>query len=83
MYISYADGAGPFDGTKGAVWKYNIATSAWTDITPVTGEDLYYGFGGLAVDYKKPGTIMVAALNAWWPEGVRRTKYTLYITKDQ
>ncbi|KAK6512412.1 hypothetical protein TWF481_001298 [Arthrobotrys musiformis] len=70
LYITYSDGPGPYDGTLGAVWKYNIASGAWTDITPVTGSDLYYGFGGFAVDIKKPGTIMVAALNSWWPEGL-------------
>ncbi|KAF3918304.1 hypothetical protein ABW21_db0205033 [Orbilia brochopaga] len=70
LYITYSDGAGPYDGTLGAVWKYNIAAGTWTDITPVTGSDLYFGFGGFAVDLKKPGTIMVAALNAWWPEGI-------------
>lgn len=31
--------------------------------------DLYFGFGGVAVDLQKPGTIMVAALNSWWPDG--------------
>ncbi|EPS38772.1 hypothetical protein H072_7465 [Dactylellina haptotyla CBS 200.50] len=70
LYITYSDGAGPYDGTLGAIWKYSITAGTWTDITPVTGSDLYYGFGGFAVDLKKPGTIMVAALNAWWPEGL-------------
>lgn len=40
-----------------------------TDITPVSGSDLYFGFGGVAVDLQKNGTIMVAALNSWWPDG--------------
>ncbi|KAG7099404.1 hypothetical protein E1B28_001257 [Marasmius oreades] len=69
LYISYSDGAGPYDGTSGAVYKYNIANSTWTNITPVSGSDLYFGFGGVAVDLQKPGTIMVAALNSWWPDG--------------
>ncbi|KAI0067706.1 Oligoxyloglucan reducing end-specific cellobiohydrolase [Artomyces pyxidatus] len=69
LYISYSDGAGPYDGTNGAVAKYNITSEVWTDITPVSGSDLYFGFGGLAVDLKTPGTIMVAALNSWWPDG--------------
>jgi xyloglucan-specific exo-beta-1,4-glucanase len=38
------------------------------NITPVSGGDLYFGFGGLAVDLQKPGTIMVATLNQWWPD---------------
>ena len=33
------------------------------------GTDGDFGFGGLTVDLKKPGTIMVAALNSWWPDG--------------
>jgi xyloglucan-specific exo-beta-1,4-glucanase len=69
LYVSYSNGAGPYDGTLGAVQKYNIATGVWTDITPASGSNLYFGFGGVAVDLQIPGTIMVAALNNWWPEG--------------
>ncbi|KAK0473162.1 hypothetical protein IW261DRAFT_1658654 [Armillaria novae-zelandiae] len=69
LYVSYSNGAGPYDGTLGSVYKYNISSSTWTDITPATGSDLYFGFGGLSVDLQKPGTLMVAALNSWWPDG--------------
>ncbi|KAL1748917.1 glycoside hydrolase family 74 protein [Schizophyllum fasciatum] len=69
LYISYSNGAGPYDGTSGAVYKYDIAAGNWTDITPVSGDDLSFGFGGVAVDIQAPGTILVAALNAWWPDG--------------
>ncbi|KAF8554021.1 Oligoxyloglucan reducing end-specific cellobiohydrolase [Imleria badia] len=48
---------------------YNIASGVWTDITPVSGSLLMFGFGGIAVDLQQPGTIMVAALNSWWPDG--------------
>ncbi|KAF8167921.1 hypothetical protein B0H34DRAFT_37727 [Crassisporium funariophilum] len=69
LYVSYSDGAGPYDGTLGTLQKYDITAGTWTDITPATGSDLYFGFGGVAVDLQKPGTIMVAALNSWWPDG--------------
>ncbi|KIJ46121.1 carbohydrate-binding module family 1 protein [Sphaerobolus stellatus SS14] len=69
LYVSYSNGAGPYDGTLGSLYKYNITSGVWTDITPVSGSDLYFGFGGVAVDLQKPGTIMVAALNSWWPDG--------------
>ncbi|KAI0348095.1 family 74 glycoside hydrolase [Trametopsis cervina] len=68
LYISTSDGAGPYDGTLGAVYKYNITSGTIKDITPVSGGDLYFGFGGLAVDLQKPGTLMVATLNSWWPD---------------
>lgn len=68
LYLSYSDGSGPYDGTRGAVWRYDIATGDWKDITPVSGSDLTYGFGGLSVDMKSPGTLIVASLNSWWPD---------------
>ncbi|KAK0617291.1 hypothetical protein B0T14DRAFT_538873 [Immersiella caudata] len=68
LYLTYSDGTGPFDGTLGAIYRYHIPTSTWRDITPVSGSDLYYGFGGLGVDIKNPGTLVVATLNSWWPD---------------
>ncbi|KAI0836287.1 glycoside hydrolase family 74 protein [Hypoxylon sp. FL0890] len=68
LYLTYSDGTGPYDGTKGGVYRYDIAASTWTDITPVAHSDLTYGFGGLGVDMQKPGTIVVASLNSWWPD---------------
>ncbi|KIO29296.1 glycoside hydrolase family 74 protein [Tulasnella calospora MUT 4182] len=73
LYVTFNNNAGPYDGTLGTVQKYNIATGVWTDITPkpsdYNGSDQYYGWGGFAVDSQKPGTIMVANLNSWWPDG--------------
>jgi len=76
LYVTYANGAGPYDGTLGSVYSYNITSGVWTAITPWT-DDLYFGFGGLAVDYLNPGTIMVATVNSWWPDGniFRTTDY--------
>ncbi|EAW13711.1 putative endoglucanase [Aspergillus clavatus NRRL 1] len=70
LYISYANGAGPYDGTNGTLHKYDIANKKWTDISPTPAASVSYGYGGLAVDLKVPGTIMVAALNSWWPDGI-------------
>ncbi|GKT91280.1 glycoside hydrolase family 74 protein [Colletotrichum tofieldiae] len=69
LYVSYSDGTGPYDGTSGAVWRYDITAGTWKDITPVApGPDLYHGFGGLSLDFQKPGTLIVATLNSWWPD---------------
>jgi xyloglucan-specific exo-beta-1,4-glucanase len=68
LYFSYSDGTGPYDGTLGSVWRYDISSGEWTDITPVTGSDLFFGFGGLALDMQNPGTLVVASLNSWWPD---------------
>ncbi len=69
LYISYSDGIGPYDGTNGALWRYDLGNSSWTNITPASGSNLYFGFGGIGLDMQKPGTLVVAALNSWWPNG--------------
>jgi xyloglucan-specific exo-beta-1,4-glucanase len=67
LYLTYSNGIGPYDGTDGAVWRYDLTTSTWTNITAVSGSNLNFGFGGLGVDMLKPGYLVVAALNIWWP----------------
>ncbi|KAH8664858.1 hypothetical protein BGZ61DRAFT_367211 [Ilyonectria robusta] len=66
LYISYSDGTGPYDGSAGAIYRYDIAAATWKNITPPG--DRYFGFGGLAVDLQVPGTLVVASLNSWYPD---------------
>ncbi len=69
LYLSYNNNAGPYDGSSGSVQKYDTASGAWTDITPPQSPlNGGYGFGGLSVDALNPDTIVVAALNQWWPD---------------
>lgn len=68
LYLTYSDGTGPYDGTSGAVYRYDLTAGAWKDITPVSGSNLNFGFGGLGLDMQKPGTLVVASLNSWWPD---------------
>lgn len=44
LYVSFANGAGPYDGTAGRVGKYLIANGTWSDITPpIAISDNSYG----------------------------------------
>ncbi len=72
LYIPYSDGVGPYDGTKGDLWKYDTATGAWTNISPIpsSSSDNYFGYGGIAVDAQHPNTLVVATLNSWWPDAL-------------
>jgi len=69
LYITYNSESGPFSGGTGSVYKVS-ANGTFTDITPawVAANNLSIGFGGLALDPQSPGTIMVAAMNLWWPD---------------
>lgn len=80
LYVTYSNFEGPYNGNVGDVWKFVPSTPAWTMISPVAGSqyptNLWWGYGGLAVDLQHPGTLVVAAVNSWWPDG------NLYRTTD-
>ncbi|MFF8291445.1 RICIN domain-containing protein [Streptomyces sp. NPDC016309] len=65
LYLTYTDALGPNGVTAGSVWKHTPADGAWKDVSPSRGD---YGFSGLAVDPRKPSTVMVTTLDRWWPE---------------
>ncbi|RPI91442.1 MAG: hypothetical protein EHM39_14570, partial [Chloroflexi bacterium] len=77
LYISYSSWAGPYRGNFGDVWKFVPGTSTWTQISPanaangycLAGGAPYWGYGGLGLDMQNPGTLVVAAVNSWWPDG--------------
>jgi photosystem II stability/assembly factor-like uncharacterized protein len=74
VYVVYYAGPGPHDTdrkdlrTDGAVYKFDPKSGAWTDITPVKpnpAQDDKFGYGGLSVDAKSPGTLIVSTLNRY------------------
>jgi xyloglucan-specific exo-beta-1,4-glucanase len=68
LYVSYGNVPGPSDVKSGAVWKFEPKRGAWTDITPLRpAKDVPFGYGGLAVDPREPGTVMVTTLDRWTP----------------
>ncbi|MFP4975335.1 cellulose binding domain-containing protein [Paenibacillus sp. CN-4] len=70
LYLTYSDGVGPYDGARGAVWRFNTQTGEWKDVSPIpAGSGEYHsGYGGIAIDAQHPDTIVVATLNLWWPD---------------
>ncbi|CCK27712.1 hypothetical protein BN159_3333 [Streptomyces davaonensis JCM 4913] len=65
LYLTYTNALGPNGVTAGSVWKYTPNGGAWKNVSPSQGS---YGFSGLAVDPRKPSTVMVTTLDRWWPE---------------
>ncbi|WP_431308430.1 hypothetical protein [Demequina litorisediminis] len=69
LYLTTSNTSGPYDGSDGEVWRYDLDSGAWTDITPQgrpVGGD--FGFGGLTVDRSDPDTLMVVSQIQWWPD---------------
>ncbi|MEU8433886.1 RICIN domain-containing protein [Streptomyces sp. NPDC029216] len=65
LYLTYTNALGPNGVTGGSVWKHTPAGGAWKNVSPSQGN---YGFSGLAVDPRKPSTVMVTTLGRWWPQ---------------
>ncbi|MEU3445627.1 RICIN domain-containing protein [Streptomyces thermolilacinus] len=65
LYLTYTNNLGPNGVTAGSVWKYTPGSGTWKNVSPSQGG---YGFSGLAVDPRKPSTVMVTTLGRWWPE---------------
>lgn len=77
LYITYSQhdstssGWGPDGLNHGQVWKYNVAGSSWTNITPpndsqqLAGWFADYGFSGLSVDPAHSGTVAVMTVNRY------------------
>lgn len=69
LYLSYGREPGPNSMTDGAIWKFNPATGAWANITPVkpstSGQP--FGYGAVAVDARHPSTIVATTFCHWQP----------------
>ncbi|WP_069773951.1 sialidase family protein [Streptomyces sp. LUP30] len=72
LYVTYADAPGPNGQSTGSVHKLATASGRWTDVTPVKpggttaegGVDTF-GYGGVAVDARRPGVVVVSTNNRW------------------
>ncbi|WP_461030449.1 sialidase family protein, partial [Streptomyces sparsus] len=68
LYVSYANAPGPNGQSDGSVHRLDTATGRWTDVTPVRpGGGDAFGYGGVAVDARRPGTVVVSTNNRWGP----------------
>jgi xyloglucan-specific exo-beta-1,4-glucanase len=66
LFLTYGNSPGPNDVTNGAVWKYDPKSKAWTNVTPEKPSDKEkFGYGGLALDWQKPGTVVVTTIDRW------------------
>ncbi|MEU2422498.1 sialidase family protein [Streptomyces sp. NPDC007851] len=77
LYVTYADAPGPNGQADGSVHKLAVGSGRWSDVTPaVPGGSDTFGYGGAAVDARRPGTVVVSTNNRW------SAVDTLYRTTD-
>ncbi|WP_371576581.1 1,4-beta-glucanase [Streptomyces sp. NBC_01314] len=72
LYVTYANAPGPNGQSDGSVHKLRTTSGKWTEVTPVKpggttgdgGADTF-AYGGVAVDARRPGTVVVSTNNRW------------------
>jgi hypothetical protein len=68
LYLSYGKEPGPNAMTNGAVWKFNLGSGVWTDVTPVRPDSACpFGYGGVSTDASRPETVMTTTFCRWNP----------------
>ncbi|HUI30560.1 MAG TPA: T9SS type A sorting domain-containing protein [Candidatus Acidoferrales bacterium] len=67
LYMTFANYQGPNGATAGSVWKYNVSTSAWTNVTPAPAPPAQGGYSGISLYPKNPNYIIVSTLDCWSP----------------
>ncbi|MFE0675193.1 1,4-beta-glucanase [Streptomyces sp. NPDC058867] len=72
LYVTYADAPGPNGQSDGSVHRLSTLDGTWTEVTPVKpggtaadGSADTFGYGGVAVDARRPGTVVVSTNNRW------------------
>jgi hypothetical protein len=74
LYFSSGDQVGPNNLTTGAIYQYVLPTTSnpngtWNNITPPRTSYTQGGYGAVALDPEKPGTIVVSTLDHYYPIG--------------
>lgn len=64
LYITYSNALGPNGSTAGAVWRFDTAGSAWTNLNPPAGQG---GWCGVGVYPGANDQVALATLDRWWP----------------
>ncbi len=84
LFITYGNGYGPsgiteFPLNTGALWKYNVDTETWTNVTPLNRT---HAFGGISVDPANPQRLIASSSNTWWTQEPGRGGDRFYLSND-
>ena len=77
LYVAFAAGDGktrnelnPSNVASGGVWKMDLKTGKWREISPVRPGSAAgaFGYSGIDLDPAHPGTVVTSTIDRWWPE---------------
>jgi xyloglucan-specific exo-beta-1,4-glucanase len=83
LYLTFANAVGPYDPNTGQIWKYNLASEAWTNITPA---GVNTPFGGISVDPENSDRVVASTINVYQQQANPNGGYTygdqIYLSTD-
>jgi hypothetical protein len=62
FYVTFGDNPGPNSISWGGLYKLNISTGVWTDVSPTRDQG---GFSGISIN-KANNLIAVSTIDRWW-----------------
>jgi xyloglucan-specific exo-beta-1,4-glucanase len=73
IYITYGNGAGPHGHwaqpepmDAGQIWRYNLSSGTWTNVTP---SGYTRAFSGISVDPNNPQRLLASTINTYFQQG--------------
>ncbi|MDA3823223.1 MAG: exo-alpha-sialidase [Bacteroidales bacterium] len=68
LYITYGDNPGPAQMRNGAVWKYNLESGEWKEITPDQPDpdnNRGFGYAAVSIDASDPEVVIVSSYHRY------------------
>lgn len=98
LFLTYSSSPGPHSVSKGAIYKYNISSGTWTNITPFQdgstearmgdgSQSASHGFGGISINPENPKHIIATTLcfyggRHYYKEGIDGWGDRIYVSLD-
>jgi xyloglucan-specific exo-beta-1,4-glucanase len=97
LFVTFSNSLGPHNLSNGAFYRYAVATSTWTNLTPKNddgsgfmgngAQGSAHGFGGVSIDATDPQHILLTTLNFYggqsrYADGGEGWGDRIYVTTD-
>lgn len=98
LWLTYCSSMGPHSVTNGAVYKYEISSGTWTNITPYQdgstsarmgdgSNSVSHGFGGISIDPDDSDHVIISTLNYYggqhlYADGSEGWGDRIYVSQD-
>ena len=77
LYLACSSSIGPNNIARGEVWRLDLKSQRWSDITPGRGPGDEGGYMGVSADRRRPGRLVVSSVDRW------QAGDTIWLSEDE